>query len=128
MTTPNDLVFTTKKKTDEEAQLTAFTLDGEDLQAHKPKDSVALWIRKILVDQDDLIAVVGGFEKFIHYVFPTATRDRIFARLEDPDDDYDITDLNALLDQLFKVWGVIDEDGNAIDLSPKPARKRAAQR
>lgn len=127
-TTPADLVFTTKPKSDEEKKLTQFELDGEALFAHKPKDSVALWIRKILVDETDIQAVVGGYEKFIHYVFPEETRVRLFARLEDPDDLLDVDDINLLMNNLFVAWGVIDKDGNPVDNSPKPARKRVAQR
>lgn len=128
MTTPADLVFTTSAKTGAETQLTPFTLDGEQLQAHKPKDAVAFWIRRILVDEDDIEAVVGGYEKFIHYVFPADTRTRLLARLEDVDDDFDISDMNVLLMQLFTTWGVIDEEGNPVTSEPKPARARGAKR
>lgn len=129
--TPAGLVFTTSVKTEEQRKLTPFELDGVQLSAHKPKDSVALWISRMLVDEDDISAVVGGYEKFMHYVFPAETRAIVMGRLEDADDDFDLDEVNQILTQLFTVWGVIDEDGKPVDNSPKPARtarKSAAHR
>ena len=123
---PGDLVFTTKAKTEEERPTTTFQLDSEQLVAHRPKDSVALWIRKILVNEDDIEAVVGGYEKFLHYLFPPETRDRLFARLEDVDDEFDLNDLNAVITGLFEAWGVIDENGQPVKQEPKRARERVS--
>lgn len=122
--TPSGLVFKTAAKTEEDRKLTPFELDGEQLYAHKPKDSVALWISRMLVDEDDISAVVGGYEKFVHYVFPAETRTHIMGRLEDADDDFDLDEVNQILTGLFTVWGVIDEDGNPVDGAPKSARRR----
>lgn len=125
---PTELIFTTAPKTEEGGTaraVTEFRLDGELLRAHRPKDSMALWIINVMGKQDDDAVMVGAYSKLISSLFDRATRDHIFARLEDPADDFDISDTNALILNLFKVWGYLDEDGKPVEKRrPKPARQR----
>lgn len=90
-----------------EVTRTLFRIDGEDFYAVKPKAGVlmGLMLDGQAAEGGDEMAQVRIIEAFIDTTLEPDSGDRIRARLEDPDDDFDVDTLAEVITALQGAWG-----------------------
>lgn len=123
MTEPNgqrpavadDLTFTTKAS--EAPKLLPFVLDGEQLTAVRPKEAAMLSLAAL--DETDPVKIEGAMTSLLNGMFTPETAARLRARLDDPDDECDLSTLEPVIETLLLRF--YPEDSAA----PVPARLRA---
>lgn len=116
-----ELVFTSAVKEEKTGRIeTTFKLDGVEYTAVKPSQHqfvrLAASSARRYRDVDRAAAVL----EFLDAAISPESSDAIAARLDDPDDQLDFTDILPIMEELVKLWGD-DPDGKP---GGKPPRKR----
>lgn len=94
-----DGVFTTAKR---RAKPITFTLDGEDYEFTPPKRAAAVVDLVLSGQEANGLATTRVAFDWISAGLPEEQNDRLVERLKDPEDDFDIENLENLLEWLRK--------------------------
>jgi hypothetical protein len=89
--------FTTEKD-DDRVEIVEFELDSTLLKARKPKSASLL--RMAQAADADSLTQVQALQEFIEESLTPESRDVLFGRLDDPDDDFDIADMAPIANWL----------------------------
>lgn len=117
--------FTTDKATDEDRPRIDFNLDGTILTARKPK--TAAFLHLVTTNDDEGQDQAQGVMDFVRGALTPESRKVVLARLDDPDDDLDISGLVPLVNWVIEEF-TGDDGGGDRPTGPSngssPPRKR----
>lgn len=81
-------------------------LVGTEYKVRPPKSSVAIFLSQALKDSDeDAEKIMGGMVKWCRVLFGKETGDEVIARLKNPVDNLDISDLTELISAVMEEAG-----------------------
>lgn len=123
---PDDLVFTTRGPGDEEdappgPPVVMFTLDGEVLTAHRPKQAALVLLARAGSARSGAADKIDAVARFLDLALEEDSRAHVLGRLEDPKDEFGWGEIADIVYALAGRWAPESEQ-------PKLARKRAALR